>query len=463
MAHPVLSDGTFAGYRLLRTLGVGSRSDVYLAAGSSGSVALKVFADGVDHDSVGIELEALGRLDSPHLVRLRDLTDSGNEFPALVLERVRRGSVAALLRDRDSLERGEVVTLLAPLARLVTELQLAGVAHGKIGAASVHLGDGGEPVLIGLGHATLFAAAAFPAALDAEPSAAADRDALAAFAVALLGRVRDAGRDPRAAELTQWIGAAPAVFEFPAALEERLFDWAEAMPIAFSRGGEAAPVVPGRIGVPGVVEARPEPQLSSPARVERVRPHWLPNELLENPFGELRRRAGDLARGVRRPYWIVAALVGVGLVLALALIPAGNSSPTRVPPGTVAPRPLPTPSALPNDPLLALPLLLKSRETCFRNLSVLCLDDIDEASSAAFAADASAIQQIQEGGEIPKSVHIQAPSIALIERLGDSALFSLGSPSTGESGSPASVLMIRSESGWRIRDFLTGAQATPGT
>jgi eukaryotic-like serine/threonine-protein kinase len=458
MTEPVHSDGTFAGYRLVRKLAIGSRASVYLGAGSTGTVALKIFDSALDRDSVGREIEALGRLESPHLVRLLDLASTGDETPSLVMERIRGGSVATLLRERNTLERGEVVTLLAPLARLVTELQLAGVAHGNLSAASIHLGDSGAPILLGLGHATLFAAGAPPAALDHEPAAAADRAALGTLALRLLERVRDAEQDARATGFAQWIQAAPGMFEFPAALEERLFDWAEAMPIAFAhraslRQVDAALTVPARVGPAADPATPPEQHEPEPAAVSHG---WFSAELLENPLAELRRRATRLVHGVRRRYWIAAGGIVVALVLALSLLPPGDSPPAqRAAVRTSTPTPSRTTADLPDDPLLALPLLLKARATCFHDLSVLCLDDVDEASSSAFSGDAAAIQRVQQGGEVTASGTESGDTASLVERLGDSALLSLGAEHN-----PASVLMIRSEAGWRIRDFLTGKQAT---
>jgi hypothetical protein len=118
--------------------------------------------------------------------------------------------------------------------------------------------------------------------------------------------------------------------------------------------------------------------------------------------------------------------------------------------------PTPTVTALPDDPLLAAKVLLQARTTCIRELSILCLDNVDEASSAAFASDAALIQQIQAGGELPKTDLAGAGQLTLTERLGDTALIRLG-----EGGSEASILAIRTRAGWRIRDYLSGAQATP--
>jgi hypothetical protein len=110
---------------------------------------------------------------------------------------------------------------------------------------------------------------------------------------------------------------------------------------------------------------------------------------------------------------------------------------------------------LPDDPLLASTILLKARANCIRDLSILCLDNVDEASSAAFASDAALIQQVQGGGEIPKDSIPGNGQLTLSERLGDTALIGLG-----QGGGPASILAIRTRAGWRIRDYLSGTQAT---
>ena len=469
IARP-LPDGTLAGYRLVRKLAVGSRSAVYLGVGSTGTVALKVFSSTTPRESVAVELEALGRLDSPHLVRLLDVSNSSGNLPILVLERIRRGSVSALLTNRNSLECGEAATVLAPIAALVGELHGVGVAHGKLGVGSVHLGSKGEPVLIGLGHCELFAAGGSMAAIDTEPAAAADRGALALMALGVLASVRSG--DARVLELRRWIEGAPRAFEFPGELAERLFACAEPLPVAFSDTRRVAPAVPARVALAAPLSVpelapvleRVEGPLTAPPR--RSLPEWVPEVLLENPVGVAKKRAIEFARGVRPRFWFAAGAVAVGLILAVALIPAGGASQAGraaialapVEP-TVSAAPSPTVTALPDDPLLASKILLAERATCIRELSILCLDNVDEASSAAFTSDAALIQQVQQGGEIPKFAPEAGAELALVERLGDTALINLGARGQ-PGGGPASILVIRSKTGWRIRDVLSGAQAT---
>ena len=467
----VHSDGTFAGYRLVRKLGIGSRADVFLASGSTGTVALKVFAPEVTRESVGTELDALGRVDSPHVVRLLDIASSHSSLPTLVLERVRRGSIAGLLRERTDLEAGEAVTLLAPLAGVLPQLHRAGVAHGAVGPTSIHLGSGGEPVLLGFGHCTLFARDGTIAAIDAQAAVVRDREALAAVAKSVLGHVRRATSDRRIQDILAWIDTRATAYEFASELESRLFDLADSMPIDLGRISGAASAVPARIGrpVPAVGQTDTEPAEAPPQ-------HWLPAALLENPVLLVKQRILSLVRGVRKPLWVVAGAVLLAFVLALSLIPSGQTSTAQQAPAqnaststaaaTDSPVGAPSAAALPDDPLLALPILLRDRATCFRDLSILCLDNVDESSSGAFLQDSALIQQIQQGGEIATSTNIDSSSLSLVERLGDSALISLsadnsGAGSAGADSEPASILLIRGASGWRIRDLLSRNTPAP--
>jgi hypothetical protein len=160
--------------------------------------------------------------------------------------------------------------------------------------------------------------------------------------------------------------------------------------------------------------------------------------------------------------WVAAASVVVAIVAALVLIP-GNADDAPATPANVTSQEsaasiAPEPTALvdastqtttADDPLAALPELLTSRAECLDQLSVLCLDAVDQSGSAALDDDAELVSGVREGGELPTGGVIQAKAPELVERLGDSALVRLGG-----NDKPASVLMIRTEAGWRIRDYL---------
>jgi len=111
---------------------------------------------------------------------------------------------------------------------------------------------------------------------------------------------------------------------------------------------------------------------------------------------------------------------------------------------------------LPDDPITALPLLLSQRARCFADLSVLCLDSVDQIDSAVSAEDSV---QLSEGmtasdAEITGRAleePFEVSTSALVERLGDAAIVQFTT-----NGKPASVLMIRTEAGWRLREIYGG-------
>ena len=102
-----------------------------------------------------------------------------------------------------------------------------------------------------------------------------------------------------------------------------------------------------------------------------------------------------------------------------------------------------------DDPLAAAVVLLQVRERCIRDLSAECLDDVDQPGSSAREADRALVAAMLDGagsGPLPA-----VEGAALAQRWGDSALVTLAPNSE-----PASVLLVKGEAGWRIRDYLTG-------
>jgi hypothetical protein len=485
---------TLGGYRLVRKLGAGSRADVYLGVGSGEAAALKIFRPSTPRADIGRELDALGRISAApavaaaavaaageatgtaHCVRLVDVATAASGLPAAILARVVRGSAAQLLRERESIELGEAVTLIAPVLGAMSAMHGVGVAHTRIGAASVHLGAAGEPVLLGFGHVHLFDSRPTIAVLDTEPAAELDRNAVAAFVTFVLSHARGADREARVGQLTAWLDASAGRrrVEFATELESRLFELAEPAPIEFGRIPIAPSVVPARLGElrAPIAAATPNPVTDPlepdrpPRRPDHI-PDWLPawihDSIMASPAASARSRVITSLRGVRKPVWVVAAVVTATLIAAIALVPQDTGSSTSASRPTVSNRAskpaahetsIPTPTPLPDDPVLALPLLLAQRAECIRARSVLCLAGVEETSSGALADDSRLIRGLQTGEEMSASASITAPEPTLVERLGDSALVALGPKSN-----PASTLMIRGETGWRIRGFLSGKPA----
>jgi len=201
-------------------------------------------------------------------------------------------------------------------------------------------------------------------------------------------------------------------------------------------------------------------------------------QLLDGHPGErLRARIGAALRVRRRPV-LVAVLVGLSaVVLALTLLPPGGLSSRgqedpipgatamASPPATAASG-APTAAGKPaasddttngesaertgDDPVLALPALLQARADCLAQASVICLDAVNQSGSAAMAADSYAVRMRQEGGAPTIEPDYTALTASLVERTGDVALLEL----TGNS-KPASVLVVKGEAGWLLREIFT--------
>ena len=178
--------------------------------------------------------------------------------------------------------------------------------------------------------------------------------------------------------------------------------------------------------------------------------------------------ARQLASSVRPGFWITAGLVALALVVAVLAIPAGSSrddgraasaspEPVRTAraPGTAAPgtpRTGGSPALRSDDPVTALEALVEARAECYRQVSVRCLAEVDQAGSAALAADVASIRTIQEGGELSAVPGENVAGVRLVQGLGDTAL--LRAANWSVNSEPASILIMRTEAGWRIRDYL---------
>ena len=107
---------------------------------------------------------------------------------------------------------------------------------------------------------------------------------------------------------------------------------------------------------------------------------------------------------------------------------------------------------LADDPRAASAVLVETRERCLDELSILCLDQVFQQGSAAMDADRDVILVIQSGGEATAtrwSIDSQPSEWIVVERLGGTALIRLGPESTA-----ASLLLMKGEAGWRIREYL---------
>lgn len=398
---------TVAGYRLIRKLGSGSRADVFLghAGGAEPrTAAIKVFHPEVSPESVDTELRALAAANHAHIVQVRDLSGGGDEHPVVVLERLELGSLAQLLAQRAQLAPGEAVTILAPLAAAVSALQASGISHGAITASRVLFRESGAPVLSGFGHA------AVGVATDV------DRRALAALAAIVLERV------PQAADLRHWLEALVGYPEsFADQLAEGVFALAPASAVRFAPDVGATHPVPARVAI-----AEPVTVIQAPSS------KWWAPYLARIP------------ERFRKPTWLAAAAGALTVIIAIAL-PTGGSAEQLTP--TAAPTVAASGAIVEDDPVVAFETLIRVRNDCIRDLSILCLDAVLQADSGAMADDVELIRSIERGDGGDAVIEPAEP--VLTERMGDAALLSYR-----DNGEPASVLLVKTEAGWRVRSWV---------
>ena len=456
-----MSNDFLGGYRLVRKLGEGERAEVFLAHPGTDdtavtAAAMKVYRSDTTDVSVLTEVEALSRAAGEHVVGLIDVASTADGAPSVVLQRLSATSLARLLGYRGGLRLGEAITILAPLGTALQRMHGAGVAHGALRPEAVLFDRGGAPVLACFGSAGIIPPGLSAAALDQQVEVGADLRAFAALAARVLGAVDDASTR-LAAELDD-LGKNTPNTAWLTALIDRLFELGPAEAVAL----DAAPAanserLPNRVGVAalvGAADSAPSPGAESgfvglslasmTALVERLAP---PN------VHQLVGRVATALVTVRRRVWIIAGAVCAALAVALVVVPQSSPDARPAPSAEPAASTAPVaegaaPSAVDgDDPIAALVELLAARERCIRDLSLLCLDAIDQDNSAALEDDRALLRALQDGAEIPPV--IDATGAVLTERLGNTALIALGADSE-----PASILMMRSEAGWRIRDYL---------
>ena len=145
------------GYDVGGLLGRGGSGGVWAATrcADGAPVAVKVVPVGTGAQAAvaARELAVLARLEVEGLVGFREAVGLDDERPAVavVLDRVRGGSLARVVAARGHLSAGETVTVLAPVARALAGLHAAGVVHGDVSPGNVLLELNGRPLLADLG------------------------------------------------------------------------------------------------------------------------------------------------------------------------------------------------------------------------------------------------------------------------------------------------------------------------
>ncbi|MET3567711.1 hypothetical protein ABIC47_003220 [Leifsonia sp. 563] len=433
-----VSGGRLPGRRLLRV-----RERAPGVAADSADIAARVAA--ISEHVVGV------------VAQLPDRRVRGREVDAVLLDYPEHGDLDGLLARRGGVRSGEAATILLGAAAGLAALHSSGWAGpGLTGSGIVFLGDG-CPALDALDDVGPWTADA--AVTDAERFYALARTiclkVVDGFGMRLLAAVEAGLRRGR------WPAVADSVLHVvapePVGLEQSTLDDVEPVErrTSSSRVGRAAVLVSRAMDL---LDGRPGRALG-----ERIRT-------------TLRRR----------PALVAAAAVPVVAALAfVALSPAPGSSPqtaaTRM--ATLAPTPSPfgrtataTPTPPPSssavapaavaeaavgageaaggsateDPVDAARAVLDARHSCFtaRTAHSDCLTGVLDEGSPVVAEETAALGA--EGAAAKRD--FSGATLSLVERWGGAALVSAAPDSTRTPKSePASLLLVRSEAGWRLR------------
>ncbi len=490
------TERSLAGYRLLRRISNGDRADVYLATVDRAEnadddaplVAVRVYAPTVPGESIATEIEAMAADTSGALPELFDVAALDDGRCCLAVERMPGPTLASLLLHR-TLDPGEAVTILAPVVVAVAELAESGFVHTRLSANDVIVDVTGRPRIIGLG------------ALQRMPGHAhqgertelirTGHEVLAELIGDVVQATKPGGVFDRAVDI---IGAALATRPFVPCereIERALFRAATPTPISGVTVRRRSAALPGRMTAPLPPEADAEPIDTAPrsrrrgalAALAEIAQLPLPVPSAERVadmadhdhaatlVGRLRRRLA----GRRRAILVGGLIGGAALVLMLTLVPpAPTDQGSAAQPRPMAPESeaaVPTPSETPEpsagslestapegdaesapdlDAVDAAAHLLELRASCLATLDQACLAEVAQPDSAIERADLDLLAQARSGSALELD-EFALDAITVSAEMGSAVLLSV--PYADAQREPASLLVMRGEAGWRLREL----------
>ncbi|RNE62353.1 serine/threonine-protein kinase [Cryobacterium tepidiphilum] len=487
-----------AGYRIIRRLGAGSHSELYLGhadeadANGGAAVIVKVFHPSTDQDLIGDQVSVLTRAAPGSFARLVDLATQPGGVVVLVVERLTGPALPAVLEGRTRIAPGEAVTVLAPVVVALASLHALGFAHTTLSRATVRFQADGRPYVTGLGGLRRLPGFGGRHGQDAaEPGDGASRFDLIRADYARLALLMRGVFDTlhqtdaaarRAEALVAWFEMTATAVPFQPSLDElerRLFAWSPAAAVSLTESATPAPPVPARVDAvaAGSAPQRPGgPPMGAPATVAGAAAGRsslvlrLGSALERSPLRLAADRVRVLAAARRGPLIVLACVATAATVLALTLmppsppapaaqVPSGRSDeaapvpsepgPQRVVSSGEADAPASTGAIAGDDPVRAARALLAGRIGCLAAASVTCLDAFDQAGSAILEADTHAIDT---GSSQPDASFTAGDVGELREHSGDLAIVALQrTASKGGDSEPASLLLVKGEAGWRLR------------
>lgn len=414
------------GYDVMELLATGGTARVHRAVHrvTGEVVALKRLHPGADPDLLQREAEALARVSSPYVVRLRGVLLDGT---VLVLDHTAGGTLGRLLARRGTLDPGEVVTVLVPVALGLAAAHAAGLVHGDVSPANVLLTADGMPLLADLGAARAPGEQrpvdATPGCLAGAPvTPASDVWALGVLGLRLLGlplpapaplplsgpAASPASDAPPAllAALSAAVHPDPAARPTATSLARTLQQSCTPLPLRAAGGPLTVPAVVPAVDPDAAPLVRPVVAASWSARSEEpvTRPVAVPlpdrgARVLSEPLSTSRFRSrvpGRRGLVVGAALTLVVLAAGAGWAWGRA---AGTPSITALPVAVPPVEPSPTATGLVEWTAL-LDSLDRARAEAFSRAATDGLAAVWAPGSAGLAADTAAVRRLADAGRV---------------------------------------------------------------
>jgi serine/threonine-protein kinase len=140
---------TMGSFKLGLVLGRGAMGEVYEGIAGDGRIAAVKLLNARSSDSTSLverfhrEMAVAARLESPHIVRVYELSSPGAPVPYIAMERLSGTDLGARLRAETRLPSDELVVLLDQVGRALEIARAAGVVHRDLKPHNLFLHDGG--------------------------------------------------------------------------------------------------------------------------------------------------------------------------------------------------------------------------------------------------------------------------------------------------------------------------------
>ncbi|GAB3126119.1 hypothetical protein GCM10027056_23040 [Glaciibacter psychrotolerans] len=494
-----------AGYRVVRKLGVSRDAEVHLGFAltpvavhdpPSRTVALKLFSPGTDGARIEREMSIRTSLPPGTAAAVLDVARLADGRVCVVLEYLGGGSLTQVLSRGVALRPGEAVTILARAVQALEQMHAIGFSLPALGPSGILFDIAGRPVLAGLGRAEPHGADAMARTV----SIRADCDRLVALLRTVFAALSpDDALSRRSEALAARFEMASHTTPFESGLqvlERSLFEWAAAEAVRiqpYTAGslrraprdaatlavpemvaGTAARVAGGTgvAGVAGATGVADQASHAAPARRSIV--VFLARQRCTRALSAVTTwghgRLDGRLRGRRRIIFVAGLTVALTAAALFSLSRPVDGSGARTNPRqpektTTSIIPAPDPAALTaitgDDPLAATVALLRRRAECVAAASVLCLDQVDQAGSSLLATDSYTVRmkQLNEANPNVPSAGVpllqpNAEALSLVERTGNAVLIAVAAAdAVPTNNKPASLLIIRGEAGWRLREI----------